>query len=366
MNSIAHQAFFELLQVALGTRGKMSIVPNAKQWAFILEEAQRQAVVGVMVDGLERLSNNQRPPKDLLLQWIGLEQIMGQTYELHYERARELISSFRACGFNCCLLKGVGLAQLYPNPQRRQLGDIDLWVRLGGEKPIKKTIEYLLSNYNLDKQKIVYHHADVPIFNDAEVEVHWRPSWRSLPLYNRRLQKWFDEHAAIQFGTIEKAGLKIPTWDFNVIYLLQHMYMHIFMEGIGLRQFVDYYYLLMSEDRNPNEGIITSLKYLGLYDFAGAVMYIMQEVFAMDKKYLLMRVDAKRGEFLLQDIMQSGNFGHYDERNKEYFQKSGVSKIWAKIKKQSRFMRDYPSEALGAPFRIYHVMWRWLKLWRWE
>ena len=36
----------------------------------------------------------------------------------------------------------------------------------------------------------------------------------------------------------------IPTVEFNIIFQLTHIYSHLMNEGIGLRQLVDYYYVL--------------------------------------------------------------------------------------------------------------------------
>lgn len=48
--------FVELLQVALGRREGLSRVPSAAEWEALYEEAGKQAIVGVMLCGLERLA----------------------------------------------------------------------------------------------------------------------------------------------------------------------------------------------------------------------------------------------------------------------------------------------------------------------
>ncbi len=120
--------FFELLKVALGAREKFSRVPNAQEWEKLYEEAENQAIVSILLTGLERLPAEMLPPLELKLQWIGMAQVMEAEYRLHCERAAELSVQFRDVGFQSCLLKGIGAAQYYPNPSRRQCGDIDLWV----------------------------------------------------------------------------------------------------------------------------------------------------------------------------------------------------------------------------------------------
>ena len=119
-----HHLFFELLQISLGNRKRFSRIPTPAEWEQLLLLSEKQAIDGVMTDGLERLPKEQLSKQELLLQWIGLSQLLAATYSLHYQRAHELTSQMRAAGFHGCVLKGIGIAQLYPNPESRQCGDI--------------------------------------------------------------------------------------------------------------------------------------------------------------------------------------------------------------------------------------------------
>ena len=42
----------------------------------------------------------------------------------------------------------------------------------------------------------------------------------------------------------EQGEIAIPTVEFNLIFQLTHIYAHLMNEGIGLRQLLDYYYVL--------------------------------------------------------------------------------------------------------------------------
>ena len=100
------------------------------------------------------------------------------------------------------------------------------------------------------------------------------------------------------------------------------------------------------------------LKWLGLWEFAGAVMYVLREVMGLDEKRMVCAPDERRGRLLLEEIMAGGNFGHYDERN--HF---GQGALWHNIqrfRRDWRMLRFYPSEALSEPlFRVCHFLWRW-------
>ena len=99
------------------------------------------------------------------------------------------------------------------------------------------------------------------------------------------------------------------------------------------------------------------LKWLGLWKFAGAVMYVLNEVLGLPREWMIAPVDERRGKLLLDEIMQGGNFGQHAEKNH-----SG-SMTWRhniyRLQKDLKLMRYYPGECLSEPFyRIWHFVWR--------
>ena len=101
------------------------------------------------------------------------------------------------------------------------------------------------------------------------------------------------------------------------------------------------------------------LKSLGMTRFARAVMYVLQTVFGMEDKYLLMDADEKEGRFLLNEILLAGNFGHHDERIKRIANERALHVFLRRSIRNLRFIRSYPSEVLWTPlFKIWHFTWR--------
>ena len=88
------------------------------------------------------------------------------------------------------------------------------------------------------------------VFPDTEVEFHYRPMVLRDPIKNKRLQRFFDENAPIQFeNTVlldKEKGLQITatTNAFNLVHQLVHIYLHFITGGVGLRQWMDYYFVL--------------------------------------------------------------------------------------------------------------------------
>lgn len=368
--------FFELLQVAISNREGLSHTPTAEEWRELYTQAQQQALVGIAFRGVELLPEVQRPPKPLLMQWyMAAERIKAMNADLD-RKALAVTNKFLEEGFSSMVLKGQGIAKLYQvsqsivNSQRstdgvyRTPGDIDIW--LSGER--KEILHYVRKH--VPDCKPVYHHVDFPVIEGLDIEVHFTPSWMNSPVTNRRLQRFFKSAAYSQQSTDGHwlmtnsqqpySELPSPNIAFNRVYILVHIYRHLFHEGIGLRQLLDYYFVLhqgfTEEERKET---MRTLRALRMGRFAGAVMWVLQEVFGMEKRYMLTAPNEKEGRFLLSEIMLAGNFGQYDKRLKH---KRGESTLhWGlrKVKRNFRFVRSYPSEVLWSPlFKLWHWGWR--------
>ena len=333
----------ELLQVSLGTRDELSQAPNDNEWAQVLQEVQRQSVLCFFVDGLERLSTDQLPPQQLLLQWIGLAQMIEAAYALQCGHAKELTEIFRKEGFQTCILKGVGLSQLYPNASRRQGGDIDLWVK-GDRKTI---VAWLKQKCAVDH--MLWHHIDAKFFEDMPTEIHYHPCWLYNPFCNKSLQKWVDSKSDGQLKQDVRLGFAYPTVQFNAVYSLVHFYHHLIEEGVGLRYVVDYFFILKALPVEDQTSTVATLRHLRLYKLASAVMWVLKEVCAMSEEYLICEPNEKEGRFLFDEIMRGGNFGHHRTDNRR---RNSSARLMS-------FLPHYPGEVLWVvPWKLWHMGWR--------
>ena len=101
------------------------------------------------------------------------------------------------------------------------------------------------------------------------------------------------------------------------------------------------------------------LKYLGLWKFAGAVMYVLKEVLGLSEDKMIVPVDEKRGRLLLAEILDGGNFGRHFTKYAGFTHQSMGKKYFLKIWRNMHFVRYYPAEALSEPiFRTWHFFWR--------
>ncbi|MBP3575128.1 MAG: nucleotidyltransferase family protein [Paludibacteraceae bacterium] len=525
--------FFELIRIAIGQQERLRSTPTAEEWKEAYDLAQRQTLTGIAFCGVQRLPEEQRPPRQLLMKWyMAAEQIRRKNEQMD-RRTLAVANKFAEEGFPGVVLKGQGVAQLYRVEQiekskskiedghpegdarenenknnnendnenlgigkfsilnsqflikeYRTPGDIDIW--LFGER--KDILRYV--RRHVPDCKPVYHHVDFPVIEGLPIEVHFTPSWMNSPFTNRRLQRWFkqltidnsqltidnsqftissgaaslnhqpssidldlscqrdntefrhddaccarvglpdgncpprlggraeersdraegvystqkqlyenvnvlglaegfaiDENnsqltissgaashnpqpstiihqpsksAASFTGTEGASMIPTPTLAFNRVYILVHIYRHLFHEGIGLRQLLDYYFVLRQgfteEERTETMRTLRSLR---MQRFTAAVMWVLQEVFAMDDRYLLTDPNEEEGRFLLSEIMLAGNFGHYDERIKRSAKVTEWGLFCRRVGRNLRFLRSYPSEVLWSPFfKLWHAVFR--------
>ena len=234
--------FFDFLRFCIGSAKEIPGSLKEVDWKELYAIAKKQALLGVLFHGIRRLPKELAPEQKLLMQWMVMaEQIRKQNIRL-FQDSVKVCQNFGNEGFANCILKGQGNALLYPNPYMRTPGDIDIYLS-GGRRKIMKYVDRVCPN-----QVMRYHHVDFPVMKTA-IEVHFTPSYMFCPIHNRRMQKWFEEVMGEQcnhrvslpdgYGEIH-----VPQVSFNVIYILSHLYRHIFTEGIGLRQLLDYYYVV--------------------------------------------------------------------------------------------------------------------------
>ena len=482
---------FRFLRFSLGVEGEVKGLLEGRKGAFDWDAcylfAKRQTLVGVLFDGIQRLPKELAPARPLLLRWLSDSESIRRR-NMRMDRASAYIyNKVCAVGFRCCILKGQGNALLYPHPSSRIPGDVDVWVMANREE--LRHIALSLTEGDGSSLQESLNHIGLTV-HGVSVELHSTPALLNSPLHNSRLQRWLKRNANLQcsnrIALPNNAGeVAVPTLSFNIIYQLCHLFHHCFYEGVGLRQIVDYFFVLKNTDFSGNtngasgntdrDGVLLNtdftdstdrfsgntdgggfllntdytdstdsssgdfegdgclsntnctdstdrfsgntdegcfllntdctdctdsssgdfegdgcflnmdcadfldsssgglgevdsggalvalqeeLKWLGLWGFAGAVMYVLREVMGLDEKRMICAPDERRGRLLLEEIMAGGNFGHYDERN--HF---GQGALWHNIqrfRRDWRMLRFYPSEALSEPlFRVCHFLWRW-------
>lgn len=370
--------FFELIQVSLGKQICLSHTPTVDEWRGLYEIAKKQSMVGICFAGVQRLqSQRQEPPEMTYLTWMGMAAKIQQRNETVNRQCVELQAKLSADGIRSSILKGQGVGALYDKHLQylRQSGDIDIYVDCGREKAIGYARK-LQGDVDWD-----YKHVHLKVFQDpltcsgepTEVEMHYVPEVFLNLWKNRKLQKWFKEHEGQMFT--QQNELMIPSVEFNLFYILLHTYRHFLYEGVGLRQLMDYFFVLHTvQTKKANVSTVGTsgacdskvlefqdlLKGFGMMRFTKGVMWIMKSVFRLDARHVICEPDEKEGYYILIKVMTGGNFGHHDERlmNNSKGKCSAIRKI---LKHNWHMLVHYPSDAIWAPvWIVYH--WCWKKL----
>ena len=484
--------FFDFLRFCIGSVREIPDSLKEADWKELYRIAKKQCLVGVLFDGIKKLSaEHVGMKKELLLQWMAESQMLEKANVRLNDAAIQVYEWFRKKGFRTCILKGQGNALMYPNPFSRTPGDIDIWVE-GGDKRVISFVRSISPH-----EKACYHHIEFPSYKGVEVEVHYRPSFLLCFWHNRKLQKYYERVKDEQFSHRvmlgEQGEIAIPTVEFNLIFQLTHIFSHLMNEGIGLRQLLDYYFVIcdfykvyqksskitpslffdkasctrqfesklslhsfaslfpLKEGSTSHLGLLPSgkkretallgaelfesprpslakegstshpsplsseerdvtalrcseplrykdggpskvspdcagwdrlgmsgkmasdcadasaiaaldrvqeeLKELGLWKFAGGIMYIMQEVFGMPASRLIVPPNEKYGKFVLNEVLEAGNFGRHDARNR--FGRSQLGHNLQRVYRDMRLVRYFPAEAMSEPlFRVWHFFWR--------
>lgn len=352
--------FFELIRATLGILDKLSSIPTESEWNESFEIAVNQSLVGVCFAGLQNLGADSDDGfekigmgEDLYLNWMGLAAQIQQRNEDVDAHCVELQQRLASTGLRSSILKGQAMASSYGElGALRQSGDIDVYVDCGREKAIEFA-RSIQSDVDWD-----YKHLHLNIFPDTEVELHYVPEILMNLRKNRRLQKWFLK-PEVQNRMFQKSGKLItPSVEFNLFYILLHTYRHFLYEGVGMRQLMDYYFVLKSAPAEAKSSTIKLLDDFGMMRFARGVMWIMKDIFGIDEELLLCAPDENEGRYILDEVMAGGNFGHHDKRLKDA-PRGKLGAVIKILKHNCHILFHYPGEAIWAPvWVVFHWGWK--------
>lgn len=348
---------YALLQVALGKRNCLPYVPSEREWELLWRVADKQTVAGICFYAMERLPKEQLPEKKTIFKWYSYSQHVEQQNREIAVKTKETYDFFCSLGLKPVILKGMGMAKCYKDGNendnlnefgklglRRQCGDIDVWVKCGRRKL------YEIAKRHSEDGKLkgaTYHHIHFPMFSDIEVEAHIYPTYFYNPFTNSKLHSFFKRYEL-------RENEMFPSAEFNRVYILIHCFQHLIGHGVGLRQVMDYYFVLnegFTEEGKRNT--VCWLKRLGMMRFAAGMMWIMKELFLLEDEKLLTTPDEKEGRFILEDIWMAGNMGHGETRDWGSLA-TPLSRFLYSIRRDCHFITHYPHEVIWQPvFNIW-------------
>lgn len=243
---MTQKAFITLVRLGIGHNADP--FPFGVDWSSIEDLAAQQGLSAIVLDGIERLPDKTRPPKELLLQWIGNTL---QSYEYRYEMYRrtigELAEWHNSNGYKMMVIKGYACSLNWPNPKHRPCGDIDIW-QFGKQKEADKALADSM-DIQIDSS---YHHHTVFEWNGFSVENHY-------DFVNVHAHKISKEQEMVfkELGKDDSYYVKendetvyIPSPNLHALFLIRHLANHFASMEITLRQVLDWAFFV---EKHTNE-----------------------------------------------------------------------------------------------------------------
>ena len=364
--------FYQLLRMALGRQVCLPHTPNEQEWKALYELAKKQSLIGVCFAGVQKLqTQRQEPPEMTYLTWMGMAAKIQQRNEVVSRQCVELQGQLAADGVRSCVLKGQGVGALYRVHENendnnknssdlsmlRQSGDIDVWVDTDEEGALRWVKKY---QRELDFD---YKHVHLDVLEGTSVEVHYRPSTSRVPWYMKRVEHFTREKACWTNAVALGDGMvNVPSLEFNLVFILQHIFGHLFAEEMTLKQYLDYYFVLKQahEKGADVQEAYRWMQRMGMGSFARATMWLLREVFGMPEEWMICEADADEGRFLLDRVMAKEQKAKKGEHGSVRWH---LSVFWAQQSKNLHLLTHYPLEVLFSPIWLArHFFWK--RIWK--
>jgi len=265
------RAFFSLVRLGIGHQA--GLLPDVFDWTSLETLAEQQGLSAILVDGVDCIPENMRPPKVFLLQWIG-ETLQGYEYryELYKRAIAELAATYNHLGYKMMVLKGYGCGVNWPKPEHRPCGDIDIWL-FGKQKEADAALTKE-TGIIIDSS---HHHHTVFYWRNFLVENHFDIVNVYSHQSNQNIEKVFKKLAMEQTNTVELYGetVYIPTPNFHALFLLKHAMGHFAAEGLTIRQILDWGFFVKNNSNSIDwgwlQGLLTSYGMKDLFDIFNAI-----------------------------------------------------------------------------------------------
>ena len=307
-----------LLSAALHAKPcRMQEVKNA-DWEKVLGLADGHRVLPLLYDVLSEASVL-TPEQQKLLDHKS-RRTVRQSYRLLF-LSRGVIELLKENGVDAVLLKGSGTAGLYPVPELRKSGDIDLL--LCGEAKTERAAEILCAHgFRRAEKQSAHHHLVLFSPDGIGVELH---KMLAEPFdngqINARLAELIPEYLR-HLETKEVMGVKfqLPQAPWHAFYLLVHMLQHFLRAGFGLKLLCDWVVFWEKEySREEQQTFLELVQKTGIRGFAEMVTGVCVRYLGLSAE----RVSFFAGSIhfgdgdaqeLLLDILEAEEFGRSDAK----------------------------------------------------
>lgn len=300
-------SFLSLVRLGIGHYTE-TLATNV-EWTSIQALAIQHELSAVVIDAIEHLPVDKRPPQEMLLEWIG-EVLQG--YEYRYEQycraISELAGFYNSHGYKMMVLKGYACSLDWPKPNHRPCGDIDIW--LFGKQKEADGVLAKEQGLKIDKG---HHHHTVFNWNDFTVEnhydffnVHDYQSSKEIEVILKELGKddsHFIEVKSTSTGLANKVYLPSP--NLHALFLLRHLVSHFTSTSITFRQLLDWAFFVEKHTKEIDwDWLHKTLKEYHMMEFTNCINAICVEELGFNPRiFSNVQFNPSLKEKILSDIL---------------------------------------------------------------
>lgn len=345
-------SFFALVRAGLWEKEVQLLSYGEVNFAELLNFAEAQSVVGLLIAGIEHVVDT-KPQKKDVIQFIGRTIQTEQQNDAMNIFIRTIVKKMRDAGIDTVLVKGQGIGQCYSRPLWRSCGDVDLFFDEENYEKAKAFVPLLaVSVASEEKRK---KHLAMTI-DSWLVELHGLMPTDISERINKgveRVQNDIFENRGVRVWNISGVDVFLPSPDNDVVIVFTHFLQHFFVGGVGLRQICDWCRLLWTyrdtldrellERRLKEMGIVSEWKAFGAF----AVDYLGMQPEAMPL-YESGRCWSRKARLICRIVLEAGNFGH----NKDNSYRSRYPKLvensitfFRRLEEYFRIFAIFPADA---------------------
>lgn len=353
----SQKAFFALVRAGLWEKDARLLPYQEINWQVVYRLANEQSVLGLVLAGLEH--SDVKPPKEVLLQWIGEVQQIEQRNKALNSFLAKIIERLRKEDVHCLLVKGQGVAQCYEKSLWREFGDIDL---LLSEENYKKAKSVLIPSASEVAIEDVATKHQALVINEFDVELHGAMPFLLSKRADRVIEKTLT--SALSKGgeitlQLDDVDVPLPNPNNHLFIVFTHFLHHFFIEGVGLRQICDWCRMLWSYRSEIDMGLLEKrLKEAGLMSEWKTFAALGVNSFGMPVEAMpFYDVRYKdKAEKVLRRVLKSGNFGHNNDLSYRTRYTGFLYKIVAAWRRMLDFTSLVPVFPLDAPRFFFTYM----------
>lgn len=313
--SRVERQFLALLSAGLGNEALDKEFLVNVDWQRIASIAKSQTVLSIILDGLTT-QKILKPDRLTLMEWVGLQRAIEAENDRQNLAVTDVIKKYRAACLDPILLKGQSVAIYYDTPRHRQPGDIDLYLHDGYERANALAESWTGA---VKHEETIYHksysvkgielenHKEYVLFYSKHNEERWG-------YVRNELLKDCTESFLLRLNNGDESYIKTFNPQMNAIYLYLHLQHHLLQTGIGLRQICDWACLWKKREKDIDKDLFLKIvDILPIKRCMTALTWIVVNYLGLDEGIIPLDIKTdiarKDGEFLLRDILDSGNFG---------------------------------------------------------